>query len=281
MRRLPTVTAAGALPLRTDLTLASRITHAVVLLLIASSVAGLTYGPRGWWYDTDPARLAAFLAQDLLSLVVAVPLLVFASRRARRGSLRALLCWMGALFYVAYGYYFYVVGARFNVYWPLYVVLTSLGTYGALALFFAIDESRLTRYFAAIPVRLISAYLMVTALVFAGMWLALLEVHYVLGRPLPAVPRAVIAVDGVVLLPLLFYGGRALSRREPIGYALAGLLLVKAAATFLTLLVATAVAASWAQPVDLLQTVEFAIGGLGAIALLALYLRGAHAEPLR
>ena len=270
------VTAPRPLPLQHDLALVSRITHVAILLLLAASIAGLVYGPRGWWYDADPATLPAFLGQDAVSLLLAAPLLLVSSMLARRGSLRGLLCWMGALFYLAYSYYFYVIGGRFNIYFPLYIALVSLGTYGALAILFSLDLSRLPGCFERLPARLISAYLSVTALVFTGMWLALLEAHYIRGMTITPVARAVIAVDGVVLLPLLLYGGRALARREPIGYALAGPLLLKAAATFLTLIATTTVAARWGQPIDALQTTLYAIGLVGAAALLASYLRAIH-----
>ena len=267
------------LPLLHDLQLVSRMTDATVTLLFASSIAGLLYGPRGWWYDANPATLPAFLGQDVMTLVFAIPLLLVSSRLARRGSLRGLLCWMGALFYVAYSYYFYVVGGRFNAYFPLYIALVSMGTYGSLAILHSIDVPRLPAYFGRLPVRLIAAYFIVTALGFAGLWLSILDWHYVSGTMVDPVARAVIAVDGVVLLPLLFYGGHALARREPLGYALAGLLLVKATGTFLTLIVNTAVMVQWGQAADPLESAAYGVGFAGAATLLVWYLKSVTGTP--
>ena len=261
------------LPLRHDLVLVARMTHAIVLLLLASSIAGLLYGRRGWWYDSDPATLPAFLGQDVLSLVLVVPLLLALSILARRGSLRALVCWMGALFYVAYSYYFYVIGGRFNTYFPLYIAVVSMAAYGALAVLFSLDLGRLPSYFDRPPIRAISGFLIATALFFAGLWLTILARHFTTGGTLDAVTRTVIAVDGVVLLPLLFYGGLTLARREPLGYTLAGLLLVKSAATFLTLLVNTSLAAWWGWRVSGIETIAYAAGLVIATSLLARYLR--------
>jgi hypothetical protein len=214
-----------------------------------------------------------------MSLVFAVPLLMASSMFAKRGSMRALLCWMGGLFYVAYSYYFYVISVPFNVYFPLYVALVSMGTYGALALLFSIDLRQLPAYFERLPVRLIGAYLVVTSLAFAGRWLSILDMHYVAGTVLDPVSRTVVALDGVVLLPLLFYGGRALMRREPVGYALAGVLLVKAVATSLTPLVRMAIATRWGVPADGLQTVAYCIGLAGAAILLLSYMRCITTPP--
>ena len=261
------------LPLVRDLSLVFRLTDATATLLVASSIAGLLYGPRGWWYDPDPATLPAFLGQDLMTLVFGLPLLLGASFFARRGSLRGTLCWMGAFFYIAYSYYFYVIGGRFNAFFPLYIAIVSMGTYGALALLFSLDVPRLPRYFDRLPSSLIGGFFVVTALSFAGLWLSRIDTHLVIGAELDTVSRVVIAIDGVVLLPLLFYGGRALARRDPLGYALAGLLLVKATATFLTLIVNTLIAARWGRAANGLETVAYGIGFVGALALLVWFLQ--------
>ena len=80
------------LPLVRDLGLVFRLSDVTTTLLIASSIAGIAYGPRGWWYDPNPATLPAFLGQDVVTLLFAVPLLAGSSFAARRGSLRGVLC---------------------------------------------------------------------------------------------------------------------------------------------------------------------------------------------
>jgi hypothetical protein len=260
------------LPLTRDLSLVFRISNATAALLVGSSIAGLLYGPRGWWYDTDPATLPAFLAQDVMTLVVGVPLLLGSAFAVRRGSLRGVLCWMGALFYVAYSYYFYVIGARFNALFPVYIAIVSLGTYGTLALLFSLDLPRLPARFDRLRMRGISTFLVITALSFAGMWLSRIDDHLLSGTPLDPVSRAVIAIDGVILLPLFYYGGGALARREPLGYALAGLLLVKATATFLTLIVSSAIASHWGRSVDAVETLAYVVGFVTALTLLVSFL---------
>ena len=168
--------------------------------------------------------------------------------------------------------HFYVIGGRFNAFFPLYIAIVSMGTYGALALLFSLNVRRLPHYFDRLPSTLIGGFFVVTALFFAGLWLSRIDMHLVTGAELDTVSRVVIAIDGVVLLPLLFYGGRALARREPLGYALAGLLLVKATGTFLTLIVNTLIAARWGREADGLETVAYGIGFVGALTLLVWFL---------
>ena len=269
---MATLTARHSLPLTRDLGLVCRLTDATATLLVASSIAGLLYGPGGWWYDPDPATLPAFLGQDVMTLIVGMPLLLGSSFLARRGSLRALLCWMGAFFYIAYSYYFYVIGGRFNAFFPIYIAIVSMGVYGALALFFALDLAQLPARFNRPPLTLISTFFIVTALSFAGLWLSAVDTHLMAGTQLDTVSRVVMAIDGVVLLPLLFYGGRALARRDPVGYALGGLLLVKVTATFLTLIVNTVIAGQWGRAADGLQTFAYSVGFVAALTLLVWFM---------
>jgi hypothetical protein len=269
----------ASLPLRAPLDLVSRITAVLVGLLAVAAATGLALGPRGW-YDPDPATQPAFLGQDVATLVLGLPLLFWSSRAARAGSVRGLVCWAGALFYVAYSYYFFVIGGRFSPLFPVYLTLVSLGTYGALAVVFSIDHEQLARRFdRATPVRLVSGYLGATSVLFAGLWLAMIGSALARGVALTGVQRAVIAVDAIVLLPLLFYAGVALWRRAPIGYALAGLLLVKAAATFLTLLISTAFIGLGGGPVSVGETAAYAAGLAGAVGAAALYFRHVIVTP--
>lgn len=251
-----------------------KISWVVAALLVLSSVGGLLFGTRGW-YDPTAPTLPALLAQDVITLLFAVPLLVASAIHAhRRGSTRAVLCWMGALFYVAYFYFFYVVGIRFNAMFPAYIAVVSMSMYGALALMYSLNLAAIRgRFVGRTPVRLTAGFLIVTAILFAVLWALIVLRHVTAGTELDSVSRLVIAVDGVVLLPLTFFGGLWLWESRPLGYALAGLLLVKVAATFLTLSATSAVVAAWGQPVDPTQSTAFFFGAIFSLSLLASYLR--------
>jgi hypothetical protein len=267
-----------ALPLRHDVTFAYRLTWAVAALLAASSAAGLAYG-ASVLYDDD-LMLPALLGQDAVGLIVGAPLLMVSAWLARRGSTRGLLCWMGALFYVAYFWYFYVVGVRFNALFPIYIAIVSMSAFGVLFLLFALDLDALRRRFGPrMPVRLTGGFLIATAVFFAILWLSLMASHLAAGTQLDDVARYVIAIDGVVLLPLAFFGGVWLWRRQPLGFALAGVLLVKVAATFLTLVATTVVSLS-SIPLDPIQTSAYVIGFVAAALLLVSCLRSVEPAAL-
>src|SRR5918995_3830908 len=125
------------LPIKNKLTLAYALSGFLAVLLVVSSLAGVLYG-RGGLYETYPARLAGLVGQDVITLVVGLPLLVASVWLTARGSTRGLIVWTGALFYFAYSYYFYVIGG-FNALFLVYIAVVSTSLYGLLSLLFNTD----------------------------------------------------------------------------------------------------------------------------------------------
>jgi hypothetical protein len=216
------------------------------------------------------------VGQDIVTLVVGLPLLIASMWFTRRYSTCGLLLWAGALFYFAYSYYFYVTGG-FNALFLVYIAIVSASLYGLLSLLFNIDPQALkTRFNPRTPTRLISGFLVGYSLLFALMWVGLTFSTLVAGTQLDEVTHAVIAIDCTVLLPLLVFGGLLLWRRRPWGYVLGGFLLVKMATTGFTLAFTTALGAWWARGIDPFNAflfVLFALMATGSVALLVPYLR--------
>ncbi len=250
-----------------DLGFASAITRLAAALLLVSAAAGLALGAQTL-YASDPMRIA-LIAQDAVAIVFGLPLLVISAWSARRGSVRGLLCWIGALFYLAYFWFFHVVGVQFGWLLPAHIAIVSLGMYGALYLFVGLNpEAIKSRFTLRLKARSIAVFLMGTASIFAVAWLVLIINRARTGAGLDAVTRLVVAVDGVVLLPLMFFGGLWLWRKQPLGYALAAMLLVKSVATFLTLAVTSLVAWSAGGRLVVLELTAYGAGLIVASLLL-------------
>lgn len=261
-------------PIKNKLTFAYALSSLLAMLLIVSSVAGLLYGSRGF-YDSYPASLAGLVGQDVVTLVAGIPLLLISMWLTAQGSMRGLFLWMGALFYFAYSYYFYVIGG-FNALFLVYIAIVSTSLYGLLSLLFAIDPEALRdRFGARTPTRLVGGFLIGISLLFVLMWGGM-SISSAAGSQPDEVLRVVVVIDCTVLLPLLFFGGLRLWRREAWGYVLGGLLLIKALATGSTLAFTTALGAWWAQainPFDAFLFVLFALMAIGAFSLIVAYLR--------
>jgi len=116
--------------------------------------------------------------------------------------------------------------------------------------------------------RRVAMALMGTASIFAVAWLVLIVNRARAGTGLDGVTRLVVAVDGVVLLPLMFVGGLWLWRQQPLGYALAAMLLVKSVATFLTLAVTSLVAWTAGGRLVMLELTAYGAGLVVASLLL-------------
>ena len=104
-------------------TASGRLPVVLAVLMAAQAAAGLAV--PGLYRDTGWIR-AAWVGNDAVTLLVAVPLLVTAVVGARRGSGRAALAQVGLLGYAAYNYAFYLFGATLNAMFPLYAALVVL-----------------------------------------------------------------------------------------------------------------------------------------------------------
>jgi hypothetical protein len=264
------------MPVKNRLTSAYLLSGMLVILLFVASIVGLLYGGSGF-YDSYPASLAGLIGQDGVTLVVDIPLLIASMWLTARGSTSGLLLWAGTLFYFAYSYYFYVIGG-FNALFLVYIATVSTSLYGLLSLLFAINAEALKAGFGVgAPTRLVGGFFIGIALLFFFMWGGMSISSAVAGTRPDEVLRSVVIIDCTVLLPLLFFGGLKLWRRDPWGYVLGGLLLTKLAATGFTLAFTTALGALWAGAIDGFDAflfVLFALMMAGALLLIFPYMRG-------
>lgn len=205
---------------------------ALVLTVIAS-VMGLFW--EGLYRDNQWVT-TQFRGADAVRLLLFVPLLGAAILYGKRGSLRALLLWLGLLWTLLYDYAFYLFAAVFNELFLVYVILFALPI---LLLLLAIPKLTPKRIQQAcserIPRKPIAIYLSLVALLLFGMWFSQIMAFLLTGE-LPASilesghPTGVVfALDLALLIPGLLWAALALWKNHPWGYVLASLMLVKGA----------------------------------------------------
>jgi hypothetical protein len=262
-----------SLPVIRTLTTAYVLTVLVGVCLVISSVAGLLFGQRGL-YEPDPSTLPSFLTQDAVSLVAGVPLLLGSMWTARRGSVRGLLLWMGMLFYIAYAYSYAVLGGRLAPLFLLYVAIVSMSLYCLVYMLVSTDADAVkARFSAHTPTTVAGAFVAFFALSLGSMWIWTIVGDLFAGTPATPVQLVVWPLDLIVAFPALFWGGIYLWRRNALGYVAGGIVLLKAAAEGLTLVLQSWVTALMGGPADPLVPV-YAIVGMGGLVLLVAYLRG-------
>ncbi|HXV94288.1 MAG TPA: hypothetical protein VD813_13370 [Pseudonocardia sp.] len=203
----------------------------IVVLMVAASAAGLWVD--GLYQDDAPVA-AMFRGYDLVTLVIAAPLLALTLLPALRGSVRAQLLWAGMLAYAAYDYALYVFGTAFNDVLLLHVALFSLSVFAFGLALANLDAAGIAARFAPrTPVRTISVVLLVVGLALGGIWVfqalrfavsgeAPTETLLVLP---PANTHLAYVLDLALLVPGYVLAAVLLWRRAPWGYVLAGVLL--------------------------------------------------------
>ena len=260
------------LPVRTGLTLAYVLSLLTATLLLITSISGVLFGRSGL-YTPDPATLPAFIGQDTMTLVAGVPLLLGAMWVTRRGSVRGLLIWIGVLFYLAYSYLYYPLSPEFNVLYLAYIAIVAMSGYGLLYLLLGIDpEAVRLRFSERTPTRLLGGFMVVMGALFAIKWVTTIVSNLSTGTTPTHVDLTVWPLDLIVALPALFWGGVWLWRRQPWGYVVAALLLLKMALLGVTLVLNTWLVTLWGRPVDPMFPL-YAIVGVGGLVGTVAYLR--------
>lgn len=206
-----------------DLSVAYWLTGAVAVAM-AVAAAGGAFAPD-WLYRDNPLVSATFRGQDVVTLLVAVPLLVLGLVREVRGAASGRVLWLAMLFYALYSYLFYAVGAAFNAFFLLYLAIVGLALYALLCSVPRLGSDGADTSTAARVVGV--TYLLVVAAGLGLLWVGMSLGYLVTGMvPAPIVasghPTGVVfAIDLVFLVPPMVIGAVGLLRRRAFGSLLA------------------------------------------------------------
>ena len=177
------------------------------------------------------------IAQDVITLFVAIPALLIAFVFANRGSLRAKYLLAGILGYFLVTYLFYLVMGMYNVLFLAYVVLLGSSFFAFALCLMSFDTERLSEFFSdEIPVKTAGGFLIFNTVSIALLWLGVVVPPLLDGSVIPLQTEhyttlIVQGLDLALLLPICFVSAVLFMKRRPMGYLLAPIYLV-----FLTLM---------------------------------------------
>jgi len=203
----------------------------IAIFAALASAGGLLF--KGLYRD-NAFVTTTWLGNDAVTLFLAVPILVIALILSARGSLKAQLVWLGALDYMLYNYAFYLFGAAFNAFFLVYAALLALSIFALICGLTSLDVNKIRQQFSSrTPVKWIGSYFLFVAVGLSLVYVAQ-SVGFIVTGQVPAIvalsdhpTNVVFALDLTLLIPWLIVGALWLFKRQPWGYAIAGILSVK------------------------------------------------------
>lgn len=216
------------LPLTRDLAPASRLALLVTILMTLVSLAGLLFPPVV--YPGEELR-HAFLANDVVNLVIGLPVLLGALWLIRREKLTGLLGLPGALFYVTYNSIAYA--AAMPLTWPffLHLALAGLSAYAIFQLISSVDGTAVQALLHGRVAERFGA----GVLVGSGSLFFLRAVAEFFDGAAGMAEFGVLVADGLTT-PFWILVGLYLWRKQPLGYVSGAGLLFQASMLFVGLL---------------------------------------------
>lgn len=172
------------------------------------------------------------VGQDVVTLLIGIPLLVGGIVISRKGTMRGQLLLTGAL-----GYFLYTYGAMsfltaFNPFFLVYVALFSLSLFGFILAMMNLDVDEVVRHISdGFPRRAVSIYFIAIAVFLSLAWLGLVTIPSLTWTPPygleSAITLVIQAIDLGVVVPVSFITATLLLKRSGWGYVLSAVLLIK------------------------------------------------------
>lgn len=219
----------GDLPVQSNMQTVYRLSILAALLLALTSLGGLLL-PSFIYPTADLCR--AFLANDVVNLLIGLPVLLGAMMSARKGSLRGGLFLPGALFFVTYNAVAYTFALTSTWRFIPYLTLALLSGLAIVLWLLRVDGSAVRDALnGKVAERLCGGVLAGFGTLFFLRGLAQLVQGTVSGAE-----WAVVLAD-LCTTPFWVIGGLLLWRKHPLGYAAGTGLLFQASMLFVGLLV--------------------------------------------
>jgi hypothetical protein len=182
----------------------------------------------------DSAWITSLLrAADLDALLLDVPVLLASMALARRGSARARVVWLGALYYAWYNDLYYLLGSAFNRFFLLYVAIFVCASFALVAALLDTDAGAVDAALAPRGRRGAAGILYANAAVLAVMWVGQCLLFVATGK----VPQQIVdaggtthgvaALDLTTVVPPMLLGASWLVRGRAWGVVIAGGMLVQ------------------------------------------------------
>jgi hypothetical protein len=230
-------------------------------------------------YKNDSVSMAAQAkGQDIVTMIVGIPLLIVSLYLSRKGLLKGRLLLTGTLGYFLYTYISYSFLSMYNSLFLIDVILMSASFYAFTLSMMSFDIQNLSSHFNEnLPVKFIGGFLIFTATAIGMMWLGIIIPPLTNGT-LPSslehyTTLVIQAMDLGFVVPTAIISGILLIKRKAFGYLLASVVIIKAS-TMLTAISVMIIEQAYAGvQMGLVALVMFPVFNLLTIYCLVLILR--------
>lgn len=232
-------------------------------------------------YKNDSVAMAnQAIAQDIVTIIVGIPLLIISLLLSRRDSLRGRLLLTGTLAYFFYTYTTYTFIAMYNSFFLIYVILMGLAFFALILNIITFNVGDLKKSFnEKLPVKFLGGYLIFITIAIAMLWFQKI-------LPMGSVPddldhytsMVIQGFDLGIVIPSIVITSILLIRRNPYGYLFTPIFIIKSI-TLLTALTAMVIGQIVAGiELGLGEIIMFPIFNLIAIYCLFLVLKNVKKE---
>jgi hypothetical protein len=200
------------------------------MLIAMTSLLGILF--EGTYSRETKAWAVQAVGQDYGNLMVVI-ILIASTYFLSRDSLRAYLVWLGAYIYIIYVFAIYAFAVHFNFLFLIYVLILGASFFTLIGGLKAVDTEKLASALRNnTRSRMVSALLMIIAVMFSALWLSEI-VPFLLSSEVPPVliemglpTNPIHVLDLAFILPGTIIASVLLWRREALGLLLAVPLLV-------------------------------------------------------
>ncbi|HZW82384.1 MAG TPA: hypothetical protein VFF14_03040, partial [Candidatus Deferrimicrobium sp.] len=178
------------------------------------------------------AMAAQAKGQDIVTIILGIPLLLVSLYLSRKGLLKGRLLLTGTLGYFLYTYMSYSFYSMYNSLFLIDVILMSVCFYAFTLSMMSFDLQNLSSHFnEKLPVKFIGGFLIFTAAAIGMMWLGMIIPPLTSGTLPSALEHyttlVIQAMDLGFVVPTAIISGILLIKRKVFGYLLASVVIIK------------------------------------------------------
>lgn len=189
------------------------------------------YG-KGLYHRDSISMVAQGKAQDIVTMIIGVPLLFISLLFMHRGSLKGRLLLTGTLGYFLYTYVSYVFLWMYNELFLMYVLLMSASFFALVLNMMSFDILQLPKYFhRKLPVKVLGIFQIILGIAIALLWLGKITSGYKSNMPPLGLDHySTLVIQGLDLgfiVPIALLSGVLILKRKPLGYLLSSIVIMK------------------------------------------------------